>query len=167
MVVPKGHSSLSERAAADSASRAASWPPRLSCAACSPVSPTMRTRGSAPGPSPAGSRCLSREGAGLGEPGPATVHAAACQITPLHPRRPARKPGSSTPRHAAGKVMVVSAPEGPLAQPSRPPPGPGCGCELPGDRQHHSASHRIGRPAAASITQLLQFDRKNTTLSMH
>jgi hypothetical protein len=45
----------------------------------------------------AGWKPLPEQGGGVGEPGPATVRAAACQITPLRPRRAARKPGSSTP----------------------------------------------------------------------
>jgi hypothetical protein len=74
--------------------RAASWPRRLSCAGCSPASPTMRTRGSAPGPSPV--EAVARPGGWHGRARP-SVHAAACQITRLRPRRAARKPGSSTP----------------------------------------------------------------------
>jgi hypothetical protein len=41
-------------------SKVASWPRRLSCADYSPASPTMRTRGSAPGPLPDGSLCPGR-----------------------------------------------------------------------------------------------------------
>ena len=41
-------------------SKVASWPRRLSCADYSPDSPTTRTRGSAPGPLPGGSRCPGR-----------------------------------------------------------------------------------------------------------
>jgi hypothetical protein len=44
----------------------------------------------------AGWKPLPEQG-GVGEPSPATVRAAACQIIRLRPRRAARKPGSSTP----------------------------------------------------------------------
>jgi hypothetical protein len=44
----------------------------------------------------AGWKPLPEQG-GVGEPRPATVRAAACQITRLRPPRAARKPGSSTP----------------------------------------------------------------------
>jgi hypothetical protein len=44
----------------------------------------------------AGWKPLPEQG-GVGEPGPATVRAAACQIARLRPRTAARTPGSSTP----------------------------------------------------------------------
>ena len=45
---------------------AASYQPQLSCAGCSPASPTTRRRGSAPGLSPAGNRSLPRRRDRLG-----------------------------------------------------------------------------------------------------
>jgi hypothetical protein len=45
----------------------------------------------------AGWKSMPELGGGVGKPGPANVHAAACQITRLRPRRAARKPGLSTP----------------------------------------------------------------------